>query len=145
MIVGSGSEEQRLKTLSGELKISDYLYLLGERSDIPELMQALDVFVLPSIAEGISNTILEAMASGLPVIATSVGGNVELVEDGRTGFLFAPVDYRNLARKIIFYFRNRDVIEQHGKNGRTKTENELSLAGMVKRYEALYTSLMPHG
>ena len=145
MIIGSGSEEQRLKTLADELKISDRILFLGERTDIPELMRAFDVFVLSSIAEGISNTVLEAMASELPVIATSVGGNVELVGDGITGFLFSPGDYRGLAEKIILYFKNSDLLQEHGLNGRAKAESELSLSAMVKGYEALYTSLLPHG
>jgi sugar transferase (PEP-CTERM/EpsH1 system associated) len=144
LIIGSGPEEQRLKTLVEELDIADSVYFLGTCTNIPELMQSLDVFVLPSIAEGVSNTVLEAMASGLPVIATKVGGNLELVADGKTGFLFSPGDYRSLAEKISFYFNNHSLLKEHGFNGRVRTENEFSLPVMVRGYEEIYTSLSPH-
>ena len=76
-------------------------WLPGERADVPDVMRGLDCFVLPSLAEGISNTILEAMASGLPVLATDVGGNAELVVDGRTGEIVAPGDVEALANGLI--------------------------------------------
>ena len=87
VIAGDGPLRARLEAEILAGGIGKQVCLAGERTDIPEVMRSLDVFVLPSIAEGISNTVLEAMASGLPVIATAVGGNPELVVPGETGEL----------------------------------------------------------
>ena len=141
LITGSGSEEQRLKTLSEDVRVADRVYFLGERQDIPELMQCMDVFVLPSIAEGISNTILEAMACGLPVITTKIGGNPELVDDGKTGFLFTSRDHIELADKLSFYCDNFSILMEHGLNARVRTEERFSLSRMIRDYDELYSSI----
>lgn len=141
LITGSGPEEQEFKKMAAEIGVEDRIYFLGERSDIPELMQSMDVFVLPSIAEGVSNTILEAMACGLPVVASRVGGNKELVDDGKTGFLFAAGDYKELANRLSFYLNNYSVLIEHANNGRKRTEELFSLQRMVGRYEELYCSV----
>jgi sugar transferase (PEP-CTERM/EpsH1 system associated) len=141
MIIGSGPEERKLKLLAEELGVADKTVFLGERIDIPELLQSIDVFVLPSIAEGISNTILEAMACGLPVIATNVGGNPELIQDNHSGFLFIPGDHKGLANALFFYCLNNSVLREHGIQGRKRAEERLSLSAMVKKYEELYELL----
>ena len=141
LIVGSGPEEQKLKARALELQVSDRIYFIGERNDIPELMQAMDVFVLPSIAEGISNTLLEAMASGLPIVATRVGGNPEVVEDGVTGVLFEPGNSVGFAEKLFLYSSNPELARKHGCGGRIRAEERFSLGRMVKEYEKLYLSL----
>jgi glycosyltransferase involved in cell wall biosynthesis len=101
----------------------------------------MDVYVLPSIAEGISNTILEAMSSGLPVIATRTGGSPELVDEGMTGFLFTPGDCKELADKISFYGDNFSILMEHGFNARVRAEEKFSLSRMIKEYEKLYSSV----
>ena len=141
MIAGSGPEEQEFKKMAAEIGVEDRIYFLGERSDIPELMQSMDVFVLPSIAEGVSNTILEAMACGLPIVASRVGGNHELIDYGKTGFLFVAGDYKELAGRLSFYLNNYPVLIEHGNNGRKRTEELFSLQRMVGRYEELYCSV----
>ena len=110
----------------------------GERSDIPELMSAMDLFVLPSLGEGISNTILEAMATGLPVIATSVGGNVELVKEGLTGMLVPPGVPAAMTEAILHYHRNPDLIVKHGKAARLQIETSFSMEAMTKGYLQVY-------
>jgi len=102
----------------------------------------MDVFVLPSRAEGISNTILEAMACGLPVIATRVGGNVELVIEGETGLLVPAGDSAALADALARYVEDGRMLRQHGQAARKRAEAEFSIDGMVARYAQLYESLL---
>lgn len=138
MVVGTGSQEEKLKVFSEKLNIQDKVIFSGDRENVYQLYQCMDVYVLSSIAEGISNTILEAMACSLPIIATKVGGTPELVDDGKTGFLIAPGQYDDLSRKLSFYFNNSSLIEQHGFNGRLRAEEKFSLLHMVQKYEEIY-------
>ena len=116
-------------------------WFTGNRSDVPQLLALMDVFVLPSKNEGISNTILEAMATGLPVIATRVGGNPELVTDGVNGFLMDVGDDRKLADLLIGYHQQPDLRERHGNAGRVAAVNRFSIRAMVKGYESVYRRL----
>ena len=115
---------------------------LGARDDIADLLPHFDVFVLPSLAEGISNTVLEAMATGLPVIATRVGGNPELIEDGLTGRLVAPEDSEAMARNIADYFSNPTLVRRHGRAARQAVVQRFSLERMVGDYMSLYDGLL---
>lgn len=116
-------------------------WLPGEREDIPDLLRSLDIFILPSIAEGISNTILEAMASGLPVIATRVGGNPELVHEGITGMLTPASDPAALAAALQMYLDHPALVVAHGQAGRKKVESTFSIDKMVKEYLAVYDAV----
>jgi sugar transferase (PEP-CTERM/EpsH1 system associated) len=137
-LCGDGPTRPSLEADIKARGLGDVVELLGERSDVPDVMRALDVFVLPSLAEGISNTILEAMASGLPVVATDVGGNPELVTNGSTGYLVPAGDSRALAAAMLRYLDDAELRRAHGVNGRTEIERSFSLSGMVERYRALY-------
>ena len=106
-------------------------------------MRSFDLFVLPSLSEGISNTILEAMATGLPVIATRVGGNAELVVDGETGATVPSGDVSALAAAIGSYVANRDLLRAHGRAGRRRIEERFSIQSMVAAYDAVYDALLP--
>jgi sugar transferase (PEP-CTERM/EpsH1 system associated) len=117
-------------------------WLPGERTDIPELMRAMDIFLLPSIAEGISNTILEAMATGLPVVATAVGGNGELVEKGRTGSLVPASDPLAMATAIQVYVHDRAQLRQHGEAARDRVEKCFTMNGMIRAYLQLYDEVL---
>jgi glycosyltransferase involved in cell wall biosynthesis len=117
-------------------------WLPGMRSDVPALMRSFDCFALPSLAEGISNTILEAMASGLPVVATRVGGNADLVVEGMTGRLVPPANSVALAEAILGYSDDPAVARRHGKAARQHVERQFSLDEMVRRYERLYLELL---
>ena len=97
-----------------------------------------------SLAEGISNTLLEAMASGLPVIATRVGGNAELMEEGLTGRLVPRADPEALATEILRYFDDPLLARRHGGAGRSLVEKRFSLEQMVRRYDELYSSVLRH-
>jgi sugar transferase (PEP-CTERM/EpsH1 system associated) len=137
-IVGEGPLRAQAEALLASAGARDLAWLPGERGDIPEVLRGLDCFALPSLAEGVSNTILEAMACRLPVVATRVGGNGELVEDGVTGRLVPAADGLALATALLGYANAPDVARQHGWAGRRRVEERFSLDHMVARYEALY-------
>jgi glycosyltransferase involved in cell wall biosynthesis len=102
----------------------------------------MDVFVLPSLSEGLSMALLEAMAAERPVVATSVGGNVELVEEGQTGYLVPSENPQALADRVVNLLRNREQARQFGQRGKQRAEARFSLAWMVKAYEECYRDAM---
>ncbi len=141
VMVGDGPLKRQVEALLATAGIVDLVWLPGERSDVAEIMRGLDCFVLPSLAEGISNTILEAMASGLPVIATAVGGNGELVAAGTTGVLVPAGDTEAMAQAMLGYFVDRQRAARHGCAGRARVEQLFSLDAMVDRYRREYDAL----
>jgi sugar transferase (PEP-CTERM/EpsH1 system associated) len=138
VIAGDGPCREELAALVKELAIGDRVRLLGERNDVPLILRALDVFVLSSIGEGISNAILEAMAAGLPVIATRVGGNVELVRDALTGRLIEPRRPEALAEALSAYFDDPVLARAHGAAGRERVATDFGLDRMLTEYMSLY-------
>ena len=141
VLVGDGPQKRNLESVKKTLPCGDRVVFLGERDDVDKILSAFDLFVLPSRNEGISNTILEAMATGLPVIATNVGGNPELVKHGHSGLLFPPGDCHALVDALNFYIeQNPYMIEIHGRNARERAIRDFSLQRMVKQYETLYQS-----
>lgn len=141
VIVWDGPCRAALEARARRSDLAGQVWILGERPDVPVLLKEFDVFVLPSIAEGISNTILEAMATGLPVIATRTGGNPELVEDGVTGALVPVGEPRRLAQTLEAYLRDAHLRALHGKAGRQRAVEQFSLERMTKGYRDLYLSL----
>lgn len=142
VIAGDGPCREQLTGLVDALGLGEHAVLLGERHDVPRVLAALDVFVLPSIGEGISNTVLEAMATGLPVVATRVGGNPELVEDGETGTLVPPRDPDALARAIARYLDDDALRRVHGDAGRRRAVERFGLDRMCAEYARLYADLV---
>lgn len=142
VIAGDGPCRAELTHLISGLGLENHVLLLGERQDIPELMAAMDLFVLPSIAEGMSNTVLEAMATGLPVVATRIGGNPELVEDGLTGRLVPPLDIAGLAAAIDGYLDDAHLRALHGKASRHRAVERFDLAVMARAYGNLYDTVL---
>lgn len=138
MLVGAGPLRGDCEAALAAAGLTSLAWFAGERADVPDVMRALDAFVLPSLAEGISNTILEAMASGLPVLATSVGANGELVEAGSTGRLVAPADEAALAEGILGLADDPAASLRMGQAGRRRAEQHFSLASMVNAYERVY-------
>jgi len=138
VIVGEGGSRVECLDLLRAAGAEHLAWLPGERSDVAEIMRALDVFVLPSLGEGISNTILEAMASGLPVVATHVGGNPELVEHDRTGKLVPAGDPAALAQALHSYVRDSGQLKAHGQTAREKIEARFSMDAMVTNYLSVY-------
>ncbi len=142
VMIGEGSLRMEALRMLQQAGLAALAWLPGERSDVPEIMRGLDCFVLPSLAEGISNTILEAMASGLPVIATRVGGNAELIAPGTTGQLVPAADPDALARAMLDYYFDRETARRHAKAARCAAEANFALDTMVERYGEVYEQLL---
>jgi len=142
VIVGGGPMKGQLQQEIENLSRSDSVWLAGERSDIPDLMAQMDVFVLPSLGEGISNTILEAMAAGLPIIATRVGGSPELVSDGKNGLLVPVDDDRALADAITALADNKNTREKMGAMSHQKITESFNWQKTVEQYLSIYDKLL---
>ena len=145
VIVGEGPARATCLKLLKSAGLAHLAWLPGERHDIAEIMQVFDVFVLPSKNEGISNTILEAMASGLPVIATAVGGNIELVEDGVNGTLIQPGDVANLAQALLSYLDTPARITEQAGHARRYAEQRFSIPAMAEAYATVYDQSLGRG
>jgi glycosyltransferase involved in cell wall biosynthesis len=141
-IVGDGPLRASLEALTAALGLGGRVTFTGARGDTPELMRSFDVFVLPSVNEGISNTILEAMATGLPVVARRVGGNPELIVDGVTGRLYDPAAPGALERALLPYLTDPALRRAHGNAGRDRVVQNFSLDEMVSGYAALYDEIL---
>ena len=141
-IAGDGPLKELLVERASALGIADATHFLGHRSDVEVVLAAADVFTLTSSSEGLSNTILEAMASGLPVVATRVGGADELVEDGVSGILASPGAAGEIANALASLFQDPERRAAMGSAARARVEAEFSLAGMVQRYESTYLELV---
>jgi glycosyltransferase involved in cell wall biosynthesis len=141
VIVGDGPCRPDLERLVNELGLTGHVHLLGMRQDVPVLLRAFDTFVLPSLAEGISNTVLEAMATGLPVVATRVGGNPELVEHGVTGALVPAGNPLVLAAALRYYVEDAGLREAHGEAARRRVLQHFTLERMAQGYHDLYESV----
>ncbi len=142
MMVGDGPLRNELETLAGELKVKDKITFLGYRSDIYEIMPIFDIFILPSLSEGLCNAVIEAMAAKLPVIATNTGGNPELVEDGKTGILIPPRSPENIANAVLELVNDANKRNDMGESGFNKVKNEFQLNRTIKKYEDAYISLI---
>lgn len=142
VMVGDGPLRAAAQAVLDTAGVADLAWLPGERADVPDVMRGLDCFVLPSLAEGISNTILEAMACSLPVLATDVGGNAELVAAGSTGRLVPAGDVQALAGGLVDMAADAQGAAAMGRAGRERVEQQFSLRSMVASYQALYDRLL---
>jgi sugar transferase (PEP-CTERM/EpsH1 system associated) len=141
VIIGDGPNRSRIETILKSSNIEDRVLLLGARTDVASLYRTFDTFVLNSVAEGMSNTLLEAMASGLPIVCTAVGGSVELVCDGDSGVLVEPGDDGALAKAIQKYMDSSETRTDYGRRARKIAIENFSLDRMVSRYVDLYESV----
>ena len=142
VVVGDGPLLPELRQLADALGIAAATWLPGALGNIPQLLGSFDIFALPSLNEGISNTVLEAMASGLPVVATAVGGNPELVADGISGRLFAPGDSAALSTMLATYVDDEPLRRAHSHAARRIALDRFSLTAMTESYAAMYDSLL---
>ncbi len=141
LIVGEGPEKNEINSLVKKFNIADKVKLLGTRSDIKEILNVMDVFALPSLSEGISISILEAMSSCLPVVVTNVGGNSEIIENGENGFLVSVDNYKEMVCVIQTLIKDPKKREVIGLNGRERVKERFTLDRMIKNYKNLYMSL----
>jgi sugar transferase (PEP-CTERM/EpsH1 system associated) len=142
VIVGDGDQRSEIEAALAKACVSDLVWLPGFRNDAAAFYRALDIFVLPSLREGIANTLLEAMASGRPVIAARVGGNPEIVPDGVAGQLVPVANSEAFAAAIRTYVDHPDFMRIHGIAGRAHVLRNFSLDAMVKKYDRVYRSLL---
>ena len=142
VLAGDGPLRADCEATLRDAGMADLAWFAGERSDVPDVMRGLDCFVLPSLAEGISNTILEAMASALPVVATAVGGNADLVVRGRTGEIVPVGDVAAMAAALLALARDRPLAAERGRAGRLSVIERFSLDAMVGAYAKISDGLL---
>jgi glycosyltransferase involved in cell wall biosynthesis len=142
LIVGSGEQEKKLKILAEDLNILTSVKFLGFREDNIDIINTMDVFVLPSLWEGMPNVILEAYALGKPVVSTRVGGSAEIIKNGKTGFLVPTRDEKSLANSIRLLLKNTNMRQEFGNRGKEFISKNFSLDRMVKDTEKLYEELI---
>jgi glycosyltransferase involved in cell wall biosynthesis len=137
-IAGGGRCLPELQALVAQSGVADQIRFLGEVRDVPALLARAGLFVLPSLSEGLSLTLLEAMARGLPVVTTAVGGSPEVVVDGQTGFLVPPAAPEPLAEKLLLLLTRPELACSLGLAGRRRVEDHFSTQAMLNQYEQLY-------
>lgn len=142
LVVGDGPEREKLHSLASRLGLNGHIIFAGARDDARDLLGLLDVFVLPSLSEGMPWAVLEAMAVGLPVVATRVGGVPELVDDGRTGYLVEPRDAESISDNACKLIDDPHAMKRLGSAGRKRAETDFALDKMRRDTEELYVRLM---
>jgi glycosyltransferase involved in cell wall biosynthesis len=146
LMIGAHSAETNYKSemqaLAGELGLNGHVIFTGERTNVSDILSEIDIVVHPSLTEGLSNVILEAMAAGVPVVATRVGGNPELVKDGHTGLLVPPDDPTALAHAIGLFLDSPEIRRKCGAAGRERIAREFSIAEMLRKTEQVYLRLL---
>ncbi len=142
LLVGEGPLEGELSAQIDERKLTDKVFILGVRNDVPRLLTASDIMILPSLEEGLPNVILEGMAAGLPIVATSVGGIPELVIDRTTGILVPPGNANALAESTLELVNDRQLAKEMGAQGQMRVVTTFTAAQTTKQYVDLFTQLL---
>ncbi len=140
-ICGGGNLDKALIRQVGRLRLSDKVKFFGDRNDVSDFIDAIDVFVHPSLTEGMPNSVMEAMAAGKPVIAGDADGIKELINDGKEGWLVKSGNSVELADKMIYMIENQAVARKIANTGMERIKNEFSTGRMIDSYYALYTGL----
>jgi glycosyltransferase involved in cell wall biosynthesis len=142
VIAGAGPEEENLRRLARELQIGEHVTFIPNLSDFSDALQAMDIFCLPSLQQGIGTVMLEAMALGRPVIGTRVGGVYRVIRDGETGLLVPPSDSVRLADSMLELLDDRDRARAIGAAARAEVQQEFSVEEMVRKTAALYREVL---
>ncbi len=142
LLAGDGPLRANFERYAVRLKVNDRIVFLGIRRDVNAIMNASDIICVPSLSEGFSNTILEAMAVAKPIVASNVGGNPEIVIDGETGSLVRPRHAEALAQEILRLLKDRQFLSQMGAAGRKQIESNFTVEKMVTEYEEFYEKLL---
>ena len=141
-VIGDGHLRESLEKLSSDLGLSSVMEFMGRRPDVAQLLEKVTVGVISSDSEGLSNAIMEYMAMGLPVVATDVGGNAELVIDGTTGWIVPPDDDLKMAKAVIKTIRSPEKAEQMGQSGYEFIENNFSIQKMIEKTDHFYRKML---
>jgi glycosyltransferase involved in cell wall biosynthesis len=144
IIIGTGFDEDKLRNLASKLGITNNVRFLGHSREVVKYYQASDIFVLPSYAEGMPNSLLEAMACGLPVIASRIGGVVDVVEDGKSGILVEPGDVSGLASAMVRLLKDAELRQRLGAEARKRIVEGFSIDRIAEEYIKLYGELIAH-
>jgi glycosyltransferase involved in cell wall biosynthesis len=142
LMVGGGRRQEEMRDLAGSLGLGDRVHFLGNRRDVPDLLGAMDIFVLPSHSEGVSLAVLEAMAGGLPVIVSAVGGLPEIIHHKETGLLVPPKDAEALAGSLARLLENPDLAKRLGEKARERIKEKYSIERMAQVANAAYDELV---
>jgi len=145
VFVGQGPAGDALAEQASALGLNGHVHFLGARNDIPQLLREMDIFVLPSLSEGMSNALLEAMATGLPIVATRVGGSTELVKDGISGLLVDAGDSDALGHMLALLLADADLGRRLGQAARRRVSRDFSIQAVTQRHLALYAQLLRPG
>jgi len=145
VMVGDGPLRDHAKAVLAAADMSHLAWFPGERNDVADVMRGLHAFAMPSLSEGICNTILEAMASSLPVVATAVGGNADLVVHGQTGKIVQPGDSQAMAYKLVQLAFNPERARLMGQAGRQRVVSNFSMHAMVSKYQLMYDQKLKRG
>jgi glycosyltransferase involved in cell wall biosynthesis len=140
-VLGSGEQEAELRSLSQDLGLAETVHFLGFRTDRLAWMRGFDAFVLPSILEGIPRCLMEAMAAGVPAVASDIAGCSRLVNPGEAGFLFPPGDVSSLAQHLQALWRDADLRQRLGRAGQQRIRTRHSAERMAREYETLFREL----
>ncbi len=136
--------KQKLNQIISVYQIAERVHFLGRRTDMAEILSILDIYICASLSEGFSNSIIEAMAMGLPVIATDVGGNAEAVIDGKTGFIVPPRDATAIAERAFQLLADRKLAKRMSRAAKRRVVENFSVDRVVSQHEALYSALTNH-
>ncbi len=142
LIIGDGPQKKNLVKLTDELQINENIYFAPPTLEIALPLSIMDIFVMPSLQEGLGLSILEAMASGLPVVASDVGGIYSLVKDGKNGFLTPPADCKGLKDAILRLLNNKKMAKSFSRYGQRKAKNDFSLDILTKKVEKTYRDVL---
>lgn len=142
ILVGGGEEEGNLKKSAIKKGVKNDVIFLGQRSDVNQILKAFDIFVFPSLTEGLPLVVIEAMATGLPIVASHVGGIPELVVNGETGFLVSPTSKEEIKEAIIKLLNNPELRKEMGQIARKRFETHFSLPQMVQKYIEVYEEVV---
>lgn len=141
IFVGDGDQRQVLEQCARDNGVLDQVYFPGRRNDVAALINAMDVFVLSSFSEGLSNTVLEAMSCGKPVVVTKVGGNPEIVVEDYCGHMYPSDDTEALCSYLRQFAESPEKVSAFSQNSRQHILDNLSIGAMIRGYEAVYTEL----
>ena len=142
LVAGDGERRKSLEEPISRIGLEKHFLFLGRRSDVPRILSCCDLAVLPSHAEGLPNAVLKYLAAGLPTIASRVGGNVEIIQDGKTGLLVPPQDSSALAGAILQMPGDPALAAELGRNARAYVSAECNFQRIIEKTDRMYTELV---